>query len=74
MHSNNVECVVSHPVLGIKPDPKLVATIGKVNEPKCLEEVEKFLGLVNFYGNRIRNFAQKCEPLNKLRKNGVPFV
>ena len=58
---------------GIKPDPKLVA-IGKANEPKCLKEVEKFLGLVNFYGNRIRNFAQKCEPLNKLRKNGVPFV
>ena len=58
---------------GLKPDPRLVEVVKAVEKPKTLNELEKFVGLVNFYGNKISHFADKCEPLNRLRKKGVPF-
>ena len=45
--------------LGIQPDPKLVEIIGKVERPKSLKEVENFLGLFNFCGNKIKKTLQR---------------
>ena len=58
---------------GIKPDSQLVEKVRNVSVPKTKKEVESFIGLVNFYGTKIKNFASICEPINRLRKNGVPF-
>ena len=59
---------------GIKPDPRLVEKISRILPPKTKKEVECFIGLINFYGTKIKEFAAKCEPINKLRKNGCPFI
>jgi hypothetical protein len=45
-----------------------------VSPPRSRKEVEHFIGLVNFYSTKIRNFADICAPINRLRRNGIPFV
>lgn len=59
---------------GIKPDRKLVDKVLNIASPKTKKEVEKFVGLINFYSTKIPNFAKICEPINRLRKNGTPFL
>ena len=59
---------------GIEPDKKLVNKILNISPPRCRKDVERFLGLANFYHTKISNFAKICEPLNKLRRQGMPFV
>ena len=59
---------------GIQPDPRLVEKISRVLPPKTKKEVECFIGLINFYGTKIKEFASKCEPVNRLRKNKTPFI
>ena len=59
---------------GIEPDKKLVNKILNISPPRCRKDVERFLGLANFYHTKMSNFAKICEPLNKLRRQGMPFV
>lgn len=59
---------------GIKPDNKLVDKVKKMEAPQTKKEVEHFIGLINFYGTNIQNFAEKCESINCLRKSGTPFI
>ena len=59
---------------GIRPDPSLVSVINTMQAPKSVKELERFIGIINFYGSKIRNFAEKCEPLNRLRKKGCVFA
>ena len=58
---------------GIRPDSRLVNKVLQISAPRTQKEVQRFIGLVNFYGNKIQNFARICEPINRLRRNGVPF-
>ena len=58
---------------GIKPDDKLVSKMLKAKEPKSRKELDAFIGLVNYYGRHINKFAEIMQPLNDLRKKGVPF-
>ena len=58
---------------GIGPDPKLVEKITSIAAPTSREEVASFVGLVNFFGRFINNFAEKLKPLNDLRKNDTVF-
>jgi hypothetical protein len=41
--------------------------------PKNLKQLSKFLGGVAFYSRFFKNFAQICQPLNWLKRKGVPF-
>lgn len=52
---------------GIEPDDKLVKKIREIKAPMSCKEVEQFLGLVNYFGRLIPNYASKVQPLNKLR-------
>jgi hypothetical protein len=77
----SVRCTDSITFLGhtisaaaVGADKRLVDKILKIAAPKTRKEVERFIGLVNFYGTMIANFAALCEPINRLRKNGTPFV
>ncbi|KAF9752793.1 Retrovirus-related Pol polyprotein from transposon 17.6, partial [Nosema granulosis] len=41
--------------------------------PENIEEIQRFLGTVNYYRKFIQNCAQKCEPLNRLLRKNVTF-
>lgn len=51
---------------GIKPLDKYIKGIDDFREPKTIEEVQSFLGLINFIGKWIPNLATLTEPLRKL--------
>ncbi len=59
---------------GILPDTSLVNAIMQIKTPTTKSEVESFVGLVNFFGRLIPNFAGKIRPINALRRKDVPFV
>ena len=58
---------------GIGPDPRLVEKVLAIDTPKNKQEVSSFVGLVNFFGRMVPNFAEKIAPLNSLRKQNIPF-
>lgn len=51
---------------GVKPLDKYVKTIESFREPMVIEEVQSFLGLVNYVGKWIPNLATWTEPLREL--------
>jgi hypothetical protein len=59
---------------GVKPDKRLVDKILAVKIPTCKKDLDCFLGLVNYFGRYIPNFAEITEPLNMLRRQNLPFV
>ena len=54
---------------GIKPDPSLLRKISEMPVPRNARELASFLGLVNYYGRFIKNFAALCAPLYSLKKS-----
>ena len=53
---------------GIAPDPKHVEKIRNAKLPSNMKQLESFVGLANFYGRMISDFANKMLPLNEIRK------
>ena len=53
---------------GIAPDPKHVEKIKNAKPPSNMKQLESFVGLANFYGRMIPDFATKLLPLNEIRK------
>ena len=53
---------------GIAPDPKHFEEIKNAQPPSNMKQLESFVGLANFYGRMIADFATKMLPLNKIRK------
>ncbi len=53
---------------GIAPDPTLVSNILKVITPKSNKKLETFLGMTNFFGRFINNYASLALPLNDFKK------
>ena len=53
---------------GIAPDPKHVEKIKNAKPPSIMKQLESFVGLANFYGRMIPDFATKLLPLNEIRK------
>lgn len=58
---------------GIRPDPEIVSKITSCKPPQNKGELESFLGLINFFGRMIKDFARMTQPLNQLRRKDVPF-
>ena len=52
---------------GIAPNPKHVEKIKNAKPPSNMKQLESFVGLVNYYGRKIPNFATKMLPLNEIR-------
>lgn len=51
---------------GIKPLDKYLKTIESFREPKNVEEIQSFLGLVNFVGKWIPNLATLTDPIRRI--------
>ena len=59
---------------GICTDPSKIKAIRSFPKPTNKTEVRSFMGLANYYGHFIPNFASKAEQINKtLRKTNEPF-
>nr|XP_015833782.1 PREDICTED: uncharacterized protein K02A2.6-like [Tribolium castaneum] len=58
---------------GIKPDDDKVCAIREMSEPKCKEEVKRFLGMINFLSSFIPNVAIINAPLRELLKQNVEW-
>ena len=58
---------------GIKPDAKHVRKILELQPPKNAKEVESFIGLVNYFGRMIPNYAAKTQCINELRQKENNF-
>ena len=52
---------------GIQPLEKKVAAIKQAPTPKTVEQLESFLGMINYYGKFIPNLSSIAAPLNQLR-------
>ena len=58
---------------GIGPTGSRVEVVVRAKEPANTEEVQSFLGLVNFSARFIPNLANITEPLRELTRKDVPF-
>jgi len=56
---------------GIRMDPKKVATIQEWEPPRCVKDLQGFLGFANFYRRFIRSFSRIAKPLTALTKKGT---
>ena len=52
---------------GIIPNEKLIERIDKFPTPKNNKKIASFLGIANYYGRFIDNFASISSPLNDLK-------
>ena len=58
---------------GLHATPSKVEAITQAPEPRNLQELRSFLGLVNYYGKFIQNMSTITQPLNRLLCKGVPW-
>lgn len=59
---------------GIKILPERVEAISQFPLPKNLKAVRRFLGMVGFYANFVKDFSQLAEPLHALKRKNAAFV
>lgn len=59
---------------GSLPNPNKTECINKYPRPRTVTEVQRFLGLCNYYRKFINNFAKMAKPLYNLCCADVPFV
>ena len=58
---------------GLQKSKEKIEAILKVKKPKNVDDLRKFLGMVNYYNNFIPNLASKLHCLNNLFKKNTPF-
>ena len=58
---------------GISPDPKRVNAIKHADRPKDVSEIKSFLGMTNYCGQFIKDFATLSELLRRLTKQNTPW-
>ncbi len=60
---------------GLKMDPQKVDTIVKWKAPRCVKDVQAFLGFANFYRRFIHGYSKIAAPLSNLtRKDQKSFI
>lgn len=59
---------------GSLPNPNKTSCINKYPRPKNVVEIQRFLGLCNYYRKFIENFAKIAKPLYNLCGKDVPFI
>ncbi|PIO77460.1 hypothetical protein TELCIR_00443 [Teladorsagia circumcincta] len=59
---------------GRQPDPAKIEAIHNMPPPKDVSQLRAFLGLVNFYGNFVKNLHNLRVPLDALTKKDATFL
>ncbi|KAK6762639.1 hypothetical protein RB195_023383 [Necator americanus] len=57
-----------------KDDPERIKAIQKMPAPKDVSQLRSLLGLINFYGNFVKDLHSLRAPLNSLSKNDVVYT
>jgi hypothetical protein len=58
----------------VRMDPVKVKGIAEWPTPKCVKDVQSFLGFANFYRRFIENFGDVSRPLTMLTRKDQPFT
>ena len=58
---------------GIQADPSKIDLVANWPVPTSTKEVQKFLGLANYYRRFVPNFATKAKPLHRLTEKTAKF-
>ena len=58
---------------GVATDPKKIKSVQDWPQPKCIKDVQRFLGLCNYYRRFVKSFANIAKPLHNLTKKNVKF-
>ena len=58
---------------GIKIDPSKTEAITKMPLPRSVNDLQRFLGMINYLGKFIPNLAEHATPLRNLLKKNVVF-
>jgi hypothetical protein len=58
---------------GIATNPELIAVVRDYPRPMSVKELQRFLGLANYYRRFIYDFSGMASPLHKLLQKGVKF-
>ncbi|GBL82852.1 Retrovirus-related Pol polyprotein from transposon 17.6 [Araneus ventricosus] len=59
---------------GFSPSEQNINKVTNFPRPKNLKQVQMFLGMLNYFGGLIYDYAGIVEPLVKLTKKNTPFV
>jgi hypothetical protein len=59
---------------GVQPNPELVTKILQWPEPQNKKDVQRILGLLNYYRRFVYKHSDIAAPLVMLTKQGVPFI
>lgn len=59
---------------GIKPDASLIECVANMQKPSSKQEVQRFLGIMNYFGKFIPNLSKRTDALRSLIKNDVEFI
>ena len=58
---------------GIKVNPRKIEAVQAWEPLNNVTQVQSFLGLCNYYGTFIKNFAMIATPLTDLTRKGIEF-
>ncbi|KAK6735857.1 hypothetical protein RB195_018859 [Necator americanus] len=59
---------------GRRPDPEKIKAIQKMPAPEDVSQLRSFLGLINFYGNFVKDLHNLHAPLDALTKKDVVYT
>lgn len=60
--------------IGISTDPKKIKSIEEWPTPTCTKDVQRFVGLCNYYRRFVKNFSIIARPLHNLTKKNKKFI
>ena len=58
---------------GVETDPKKIKSVTEWPTPTCVKDVQRFVGLCNYYRRFVKNFALIAKPLHNLTKKNIKF-
>jgi len=58
---------------GVTTDPKKIESIKDWPQPNNLKDVQRFLGLCNYYRRFVKDFAKIAKPLHNLTRKNIKF-
>ena len=58
---------------GLSPDPKKIAAVKRMNQPRDVETMRGFLGLVNYLNRFSPCLAELSEPLREICRQDAEF-
>ena len=59
---------------GLKPDPDKISAIVSMTRPRDMQEMRRYLGMVNYLARFLPRLSDMAEPLRGLMKEGVMFI